>query len=97
MTLWRRICCFSLTALLLLSALACAKDPEPVNTTTADSLNTIVATQDTTPTESTTLYADALPEDLDFENATITFLHREEISGDFYPETHTGDIVKDAI
>ena len=97
MTLWRRICCFSLTALLLLSALACAKDPEPVNTTTADSLHTTVATQDTTPTESTTLYADALPEDLDFENATITFLHREEISGDFYAETHTGDIVNDAI
>ena len=97
MTVFRRICCASLVALMLLSARACGGDSEVKDTTTANAEATTTATADTTPTESTTLYPDALPTDLDYENATVTFLHREEISGDFYSESLNGDIVNDAV
>ena len=98
MTVLRRFGSAALALLMLLSALACGKSPDPAAaTTTAAETFDIAAASTEISTEETTRYADELPEDLDFEQAVITFLHREEISQDFAAERLTGDIVNDAI
>ena len=96
MTVLRHFGSATLALVILLTTLSCGKSPDPAATSATDTAITTTAATEAS-TEATTLYADELPEDLDFENAVITFLHREEISQDFNVERMTGDIVNDAL
>ena len=101
---WIRAITLCLSALMLLSTLACGKSGEAADTTTA-AATTAAATEVTG--EATTTAAevdpadsavkDDLPADLNYNGATVTFLYREEISNDFWAEGQNGDLVNDAI
>ena len=87
--------------LMLLTAVACGKgnvpaEPTTAMTTSAAISETALATNEVT-TAATTLYADNLPADLNYNGEVVTFIYREEIAGEFWAESVTGDIVNDAI
>ena len=87
--------------LMLLTAVACVKgnvpaEPTTAMTTSAAIFETASATNEVT-TAATTLYADNLPADLNYNGEVVTFIYREEIAGEFWAESVTGDIVNDAI
>ena len=98
-----RFICFAMVALFCLSAVACAQsnDDTPADTTTSQ------AVADNTPEDTTTAAADettaptklsSLPEDLDFEGATVNFLYWDDVERpEFFSEGMTGDNVNDAI
>ncbi|MBQ8510765.1 MAG: hypothetical protein IJ493_12750 [Clostridia bacterium] len=81
------------TTILLLCALltgctSCGGE-SPAETTTANTT--------TAPTETTSPYADNLPDDLNFGGETVTFLYRDEIADEFFTDESNGDIVNDTL
>lgn len=99
-----RFICLAMVALFCLSAVACAQsnDDTTVDTTTAQ------AAVENTPAEETTTASDeettapqklsALPDDLDFEGATVNFLYWNDVERpEFFADSMTGDNVNDAI
>ncbi len=80
------------TALLASSllTLSCGGGSQTTTDTTASG-------DDTTTAAPEDKYLDDLPDDLNLEGKTVTFLYRNEIASEFYIESSTGDIVDDAI
>ena len=86
-----------LALLMLCTAIGCGKAEPAGGTSQTTTAATEATAESTAATEATTRYPDDLPEDLSYNGQTITFLYREEIAGEFYAESVSGDIVNDAI
>jgi len=97
-----RLFTLCLACLMMLSAIACGKaqdaqQSDTTTTTASDAAASPTDTATTEATEATTKYIDDLPEDLNYEGKTVTFLYREEIAGEFWTDGLSGDIANDAI
>lgn len=82
----RRILAAVFASLLLLQS--CGSATETTETTEQNSTETTADTE--------TLYPDALPEDLDYNGESVTFLYRDEVSDEFFTDALNGDVVNDA-
>ncbi len=82
------------TACLILLFSSCGNDTagetkvESTSPVTADTAESVIVEDK---------YLDDLPDDLNLNNETVTFLYRAEIGNEFYVEEANGDVVNDAI
>lgn len=80
----------ALFAALLLMTTACGSTTE-----TSDQTNETTTSVDTA-AETESGYPDDLPEDLDYNGESVTFLYRDEVSEEFFADSLNGDVVNDA-
>lgn len=80
----------ALFAALLLMTTACGSTTESSEKTdeTTSSVDTVAETESG--------YPDDLPEDLDYNGESVTFLYRDEVSEEFFTDSLNGDVVNDA-
>ena len=86
-----------ITSLLILTAILFCLTACGGNRSSPDPEETATAAENTVATESETLYADALPEDLNLSGKKVVFLYREEKLNEFFTDNLTGDVVNDAL
>jgi hypothetical protein len=102
----KRTLAIVLAMLMLVATLvACAQPGDSVDTTTAATVDTTAPSgdsntpADTTASDETTLYVeDEIPEELNFNNTTVSILYWDDVEKpEFEVLEQTGDIVNDAI
>ncbi len=87
----------ALTWAILLSLLASCDAGEPAESDTTPTETTPAVMEEVETEAPDTRVRDDLPADLDLGGATVSFLYREEVAGEFCSEDIVGEIVNDAL
>lgn len=92
---YSRILVVLLAALCLIASVSCASDPEITPDTTASAAQTSHPADTTSPPEPE--ITDTVPQDLRFNDETVSFLLRNGVKKEFQADEVTGEVINDAV
>jgi len=92
---YSRILVVLLAALCLIASVSCASDPEITPDTTAAAAQTSHPADTTSPPEPE--ITDTVPQDLRFNDETVSFLLRNGVKKEFQADEVTGEVINDAV